>query len=174
MTRWPAHTIRVCGLAGQTVAYACAALCAIAGVPTPIVAPFAIIGLATTTMMHPTSATLIPRIARSTDNLISANLWVSHCDSASALIGSLTAAVAGAAGPQAVFVIAALGSTVGFVATVWRPAPLARSSQLARPRTQRRVLRSALAELRLALGAAASSVLRRPGTSSSGRSTSSW
>ena len=148
IARWPAHTIRATGLAVQAVAYACAALGAIAGAPTPLVAPFVIVGLATTTIMHPTGATLIPRIARSTDDLISANLWVSHCDSASALIGSLTAAIAGAAGPQAVFVIAALGSGVGFAATAWRPAPLARTRQLARPKTQRRVLRNALVELR--------------------------
>ena len=46
------------------------------------------------------------------------------------------------------FVIAALGSGVGFAATAWRPAPLARTRQLARPKTQRRVLRNALVELR--------------------------
>ena len=45
------------------------------------------------TAIHPTSAALLPRIARSTDDLINANLWVAHCDSASALVGSLTAGV---------------------------------------------------------------------------------
>ena len=45
---------------------AAAAISAAFGAPTPVVAPFVVVGLAVMTTIHPTSAALLPRIARST------------------------------------------------------------------------------------------------------------
>lgn len=143
------HTVRVGGLAVQAVAYAGAAGVAALDAPTPAVAPLAVLGLAGTAAIHPTGAALLPRIARSTDDLISGQVWVGHCDSASAVLGSLTAGLLDAAGgPTAVFAATAGAATVGALATVWRPAPLALAARSPHLRDRRRVIRSALVELR--------------------------
>ena len=104
MARWRTQAVRVAALAVQAVSYGAAAISAAFDAPTPVVALFVVTGLAAMTTVHPTSAALLPRIARSTDDLVNANLWVAHCDSASALVGSLAAAVVvGLGGPEAVF-----------------------------------------------------------------------
>jgi hypothetical protein len=45
-----------------------------------------LVGLATTSRIHPSSAALLPRVARSTEDLVSSMLWVTYRDSASPLI----------------------------------------------------------------------------------------
>ncbi len=149
MARWRAHSLRAVGLAVQATAYGCAAAIAVTGSPTTVVAPFVVLGLATTTVMHPTTAALLPRIARATTDLVDGNLWVTYCDSSSAFIGSLAAGViVGAAGPEALFLASAAMAAAAAGATIWRPAPLALTGQPGSGSQPRRVVFSALAELR--------------------------
>lgn len=149
MARRRPHLVRVGALAVQGLAYGGAATMAVVGAPTPAVAPFVVVGLAATTAIHPTGAALLPRIARSADDLVSAYVWVGHCDSASALVGSLAAGViVGAGGPEAVFAVAAAGAVAALGATLWRPAPLTRSAAATGTGASRGVIRRALVELR--------------------------
>lgn len=149
MSRWRPHSIRVAAFAVQAIAYLVATVAAAAGAPTPVVAVAVVVGLIGVTGVHPTGAVLLPRIARSADDLIGAYVWVGHCDSASALLGSLAAGLlVGAGGPEAVFAVASVGAAASFAATVWRPAPLARSALPASNGPSERVLRRTLAELR--------------------------
>ena len=149
LARWRTQAVRVAALAVQAVAYGAAAISAALGAPTPVVAPFVVIGLAVMTTIHPTSAALLPRIARSTDDLVNANLWVAHSNSASALVGSLAAAVVlGLGGPEAVFATGSLWAAVALSATLWRPAPLLRTAWGGGATQPQRVIRRALAELR--------------------------
>lgn len=149
MARWRTHAVRVAALAVQAVSYGGAAISAAVGAPTPVVAPLVVVGLCVMTAVRPTSAALLPRIARSTDDLVNANLWVAHCDSASALVGSLAAAVVvGLGGPEAVFATASLWAAVALAATMWRPAPLLRAAWGGGASEPQRVIRRTLAELR--------------------------
>ncbi|HWM22673.1 MAG TPA: MFS transporter [Ilumatobacteraceae bacterium] len=149
MARWRTQAVRVAAIAVQAVAYGAAAISAALGAPTPVVAPFVVIGLAVMTTIHPTSAALLPRIARSTDDLVNANLWVAHSNSASALVGSLAAAVVlGLGGPEAVFAAGSLWAAIALSATLWRPAPLLRTTWGGGATQPQRVIRRALAELR--------------------------
>ena len=84
MTRWRPFAIRVTALAVQVVAYGGAAAAAIADAGTPVVAPFAIAGLAATTALHPTGAAILPRAAPTTESLVGAQLGIGYSDSASA------------------------------------------------------------------------------------------
>lgn len=149
MARWPAHQIRGVGLGVQATAYAGAAVAALVGAPTPVVAPFVVVGLATTTIMHPTGAALLPRIARSTGDLINANLWITYSDSASALIGSMAAGVVvSLGGPAALFVASAALAVFALAATLWRPDPLAVATRARSVTVPRRIVLSSLAELK--------------------------
>lgn len=148
--RWRTHSVRVTALAVQAASYGAAAISAAAGAPSPAVAPFVIVGLATMTTIPPTSAALLPRIARSTDVLVNANLWVTHCDSSSALVGSLAAGyVLGMGGPAAVFAMGALGAAAGLAATMWRPGTLVRAARSGGASQPQRVIRRTLVELRV-------------------------
>lgn len=149
MARWRPHAVRVGGLAVQALAYGAAAFAAAWSAPAPVVAMAVVVGLVATVMIPPSGAALMPLIARSTDDLIGAHLWVGHCDSASALVGSLAAGVVvGIAGPAVLFGLCAVGALVGLGATIWRASPTARA---ARPRAadgRHHALGRALAELR--------------------------
>lgn len=149
LARWRPHVVRVAGFGVEALAYVGATISAVLEAPSPVVAAFVVIGLAGATSIPPTSAALMPLIARSTDDLISANLWVGHCDSASALVGSLAAAlVVGAGGPEAVFALCALAAALALGATVWRPDPLVRTGRPARFGERDRPIRRVLTELR--------------------------
>ena len=126
--RYTTHTTRVGAFAVQTVCYAAAATAAVLGAPTPIVAPLVITGLCAFMLVAPTTAALLPQLARSADEMVRANLWVTYSDSASGLIGSLTAGlVLGFGGPTAVFVAGAGAAGLGLAATVWRASAYVRS-----------------------------------------------
>lgn len=149
LARWRTNTVRFTALAAQAVVYGLAALIAAAGGATPVVAPFVAVGLSLMSAIPPTSAALLPRLARSPDSLVAANLWVTHCDSASALGGSLVAGlVVGWRGPDAVFLLAAVGAGVGAAATSWRPSELVRAARGSTALQPRRVIRRTLAEFR--------------------------
>jgi hypothetical protein len=149
MGRWRPFAIRSVAVAIQVVAYGVAATLAVTGAATPALAPLVVVGLAATTTMHPTGAALLPRVARSTDELVGANLWITHSDSASALAGSLVAgSLVGAGGPEAVFAAGASLAAAGLLATRWRPAQLARIYRVSATTTTGKVVRDALAELR--------------------------
>lgn len=147
--RWRTHAVRVAALGGQVVACAAAAASAAAGAPTPVVALFVVAGVTLMSAIPPTSAALLPRIARTTADLIGGNLGVTYCESSSALVGSLLAGVVlGVGGPASVFVLGAVGAGVGVAATMWRPGRLALSARSSWQGRSRRVLRVTLGELR--------------------------
>ena len=149
MLRWRPHAVRAVGFATQVAAYLGATVSVALDAPSPVVAAFVVIGLAGALSIPPTGAALLPLIARSADDLISANLWVGHCNSASALIGSLSAGlVLGASGPGALFALCALAATIALVATAWHPVPLARYARSVMVGPQDRPIRRILTELR--------------------------
>lgn len=149
MARWRTQSIRLTALATQAVAYSAGGLAAALDAPTPVVAPFVVIGLSAMTAIPPTTAALLPHLARSAGDLVSGNLWVTYCDSASALVGSLVAGVlVGAGGPQIVFVVAAAWAATGLLATWWRAARLVRAARSGNSTRPRRVIVRTLAELR--------------------------
>ena len=149
MARWRTQPVRVTALAVQTASYGTAAIVAAVGAPSPAVAPFVVVGLSIMTTIPPTTAALLPRVARSTDDLVDANLWVTYCDSSSALVGSLVAGfVVGSVGPHGVFAMGALGAAVGLAATMWRPGTLVRTARSGGPPQPQRIFRRTLAELR--------------------------
>ncbi len=142
------HTVRLAGFSVQTVAFGAAAACSGLGASTPLVAAFVVVGLGALNTLRPTGAALLPGLVRSTRDLSRATLLVSHCDSSSALLGPLTAAVlAGFGGPTAVFAAAGGAAALALVATAWRPAA---DSMRPGPRSapRRRVMRAAARELR--------------------------
>lgn len=146
---WRTHAIRVAALIVQSVAYGAAAVSAAAGAPTPVVAVFVMAGVTMMAVIPPTSAALLPRIARTTEDLVGGNLWVTYCESSSALVGSLTAGVVvGVGGPEAVFAASAAASGVGVAATMWRPGRLVRAARSRWEARPQRVLRVTLGELR--------------------------
>ena len=149
MTRWRAHAIRVVGFAIQAVAYAAATLAAAFGSPTPLLAPFVVIGLAATVTLYPTSAAVLTRTARSTRSLVSGSLWIGYSDSASSLAGSLLAAgLAVFGGPTAIFGACAVAGAASLGLTMWRPSPLARAGHDPQYTTPKGAVRGALTELR--------------------------
>lgn len=149
MGRWRTHALRSVALVVQAASYGAAALSSAAGAPTPVVAVFVVIGVTMISVIAPTSAALLPRLARSTDDLVAGNLWMTHCESSSALVGSLAAGfVVGVGGPGAVFAAGATGAAIGVVTTLWRPGRVVRSARSQREARPRRVLRLTARELR--------------------------
>lgn len=149
MARWRTHAVRLGALGGQVVAYGGAAAAAYADAPAPFVVALVVGGVALTTAIPPTSIALLPRVARTAGQLVTANLRLTYCDAASAVVGALASAVVlGVDGPASVFLVVAAGATVALVVTAWRPGPLARAARGSSTATSRRVVRGALAELR--------------------------
>ncbi len=147
--RHRAHRVRLAGFALQTIAYIGAAFTAALGAPTPAVAAFVVVGLGAINTLRPTGAVLMPAIVRTTRELVTGNLWVSGCDSSSALVGPLIAAsFAAVGGSQVVFVACAASAAIALAVTAWRPAPLALTRTADHAAPQRRVMRLAFAELR--------------------------
>ena len=147
--RHSAHRVRLAGFAVQAVALSGAAVADALDLPAPAVAALVVVGLGAINTLRPTGAVLLPAIARSTEELVGANLRVSYCDSVSGLAGPLAAAALGSlGGSTTVFIACATASATAFALTAWRPSPLAlirHAGQLAPPR---RVMRVAVAELR--------------------------
>lgn len=144
--------VRLAGFAVQALSYGAAAVAVELDAPSPLVAVFVVLGLGALNTLRPTEAVLLPNLVQSTRELVTGNLLISYCDSSSALLGPLAAALlAGAGGPGLVFTGAAVGSLVALVATGWR----VRRTELAAARPddaatdrRRRLMRAALAELR--------------------------
>jgi hypothetical protein len=144
------HSVRLAGLAIQSLAYGGAAVAASADAPTPVVTIGVVIGLAALQTLRPTGAVLLPAMSRRTEELVQGNLWMSYGDSASGLIGPMAAAgFASIGGPAAVFVAFSAASAVAWLVTVWRPgvAALTRPGA-AQSGDRNRVLREAIGELR--------------------------
>lgn len=147
--RHRAHAVRLAGFAVQTAALTGAAIVGALDMPSPVVAAFVVLGLGALNTLRPTGAVLLPAIARSTEDLVKANLRVAYCDSASALVGPLVAAgFGGVGGSTAVFIACAVGSAIAFAVTAWRPSPLALTRAGGHATPPRRVMRVAMAELR--------------------------
>ncbi|MBI5088360.1 MAG: MFS transporter, partial [Actinobacteria bacterium] len=147
--RWRPQAVRTVGFAMQVVAFAGAAIAALIGLPAPAVAAFGVVALVGAATTPPSSAALMPLIARSADDLISVNLWVSHCDSASGLIGSLIAGVVLAvAEPAALFAGCAVATSLAVAVTLWRPAPMVARGRPVTVGERGHSMRRALRELR--------------------------
>jgi hypothetical protein len=100
--------VRRLGLATQLVAYAASAAAMWFELPVAFAVVPAVAALIALATLRPTGAILLPALARSTRELTRANLGVSYCDNASALLGPLTAAVLlWAGGPTSVLVACA-------------------------------------------------------------------
>jgi Major Facilitator Superfamily/Cyclic nucleotide-binding domain len=148
--RHRAQSVRLAGFGVQTVAFAGAAIASSLDVVAPIVIALVVIGLGAINTLRPTGAVLLPAVARSTPELVTGNLRISYCDSASGLVGPLAAALLGGlGGSTAVFLACAIGSGTACGLTAWRPSPLAttRSNKLATG-PPKRVMRTAIGELR--------------------------
>ncbi|MFN8023420.1 MAG: MFS transporter [Acidimicrobiales bacterium] len=146
VVRRSASAVRLASFALQASSFGGAALVVALDGPGPLAVALVVVGLGTVSTLRPTAAVVLPAVVRTTRDLTTVNLAVSYCDSASALVGPIVAAaLAGAGGPTAVFVGCAVGAAVSFGATAWR-AP--RTPVPPRGERPRRVMRSALAELR--------------------------
>jgi hypothetical protein len=118
--RFPAQRLRLAGLVLQTAGYAVAALAARADAPVPVVVGATVVALGALSTLRPTGAVLLPALVRSTRELTRANLWASHAEGASALVGPLTAAgLLAVGGPEAVLAGCAASTTVAAALTVW-------------------------------------------------------
>ncbi len=128
-----AGAVRRAGLAVQALAYAAAGAGAAAGLPVPVVVACVVVGLAAVCTLRPAGAALLPAVVRSSGELTVGNLWVSYCESASALLGPLLAGVllavgspAWALGGAAVAVLAA--TVLSTIRATDGPAPVARAA----------------------------------------------
>ncbi|MGB8858464.1 MAG: cyclic nucleotide-binding domain-containing protein [Ilumatobacteraceae bacterium] len=147
--RYSAQRVRLAGFALQTIAFAAAGVVAAAGLPAPAVATLVVLGLGAINTLRPSGAVLLPAIAHSTEELVVGNLRVSHCDSVSGLVGPLVAAgLAGLGGSTVVFAACAGASAVAFLATIWKPSPLALARPAGQASAPRRAIRAASVELR--------------------------
>lgn len=147
--RWSTHRTRLVSQAGQAVAYGSAALASVLEAPTPVVAPLVVGGFCAFMLTAPTTAALLPEVARSADAMVRANLWVTYGDSASGLTGSLLAALAlGLGGPTPVFATAAVGVSIGWALTAWRASARVRSARTTNVAQGRHSLRRTIGEFR--------------------------
>lgn len=145
--------LRRAGLAVQAVALGVAGMAAAAEAPVVVVVAAAVVALGALSTLRPTGAVLLPATVRSADELTIGNLWVSHAEGVSALIGPLTAAALLALGGPALalagcgglVVVALVLTAVGPAAgpppadeVAWRPGPVlagAVHTMRTRPRT---------------------------------------
>lgn len=146
--RLPAGVVRRLGLAVQAVAYGAAALAAAAHAPVAVVVAAMVVGLGAVCTLRPSGAALLPAIVRTSGELTIGNLWVSYCESASALAGPLLAgALLAVGGPAWVLAGGAVAATVALGAAtlgaVDGPAPTPGDEA-----AEERALRAAWATLR--------------------------
>ncbi len=119
--RYPPQRVRLGGMTLQTLAFAVAALAAIAGSDATHVVVAAMLGIGGTTMLGPSGAVLRPAIVRSSQELTIANLWSGYADSASVFIGPLLVTVTlWLGGAPAVVVACALTSALALLLSLVR------------------------------------------------------
>lgn len=126
--RHPPRRVRAAGMVVQAMAFATAAALAVAEAPVAAVVVAVVIALAALGTLRPTGAVLLPAMVGSGAELATANLWVSHAESASALLGPLLAAALLAVGDPgvalagcALLTVAALVPTLTSTRAVPRP-----------------------------------------------------
>ena len=119
--RYPPQRVRLGGMALQTLAFATAALAAVAGSGTANVVVAGMIGIGGATMLGPAGAALRPAIVRSSRELTVANLWTGYADSISVFAGPLLAAVMlSIGGAPAVLIACAATSAAAFLISLFR------------------------------------------------------
>lgn len=148
--RYRPDLVRLGGFVVQVIAYGAAAIAAALDLPSPVVTVGVVLGLGAINTLRPSGAVLLPIVARSTSELVTANLRISYCDSCSALVGPLIASVLiGVGGPAAVFAACAAAAGLAALATVGSARTLVPAVRAAAPTTQsRRVIRAVVSELR--------------------------
>lgn len=115
--RFRAGVVRRVGLGVQIAAYGLAAVAVAVELPVAVVVGAMVIGLGAVCTLRPAGAALLPAIVRSSSELTAGGLWISYCESASALAGPLLAgALLAVGGPAwvlaggALAVVGALGA----------------------------------------------------------------
>ena len=148
--RFRPHRVRQAGFIVQTLAFGLAALAARADLSAPVVVASVLVGVGGLNTLRPTSAVLLPSMARSSKELTSGSLWMTHGESASSLIGPLLAAgLLGIGGAEAVFGVGFVVAFISTLITTLDAGPDA-SGNVATPVPVRssKVIRRALVELR--------------------------
>ena len=97
--------VRLVGLILQTVGYGVAAVAAFTDLATIVIVAAATVALAAVTTLRPSGAVLMPAHVRTSDELVSGNLWIWYVESASVLGGPLLATVLLAVGGPAVTLV---------------------------------------------------------------------
>jgi MFS family permease len=132
------HVVRRAALSAQVLGYGVAAGLAAAGASVVLVVAATVVAQVAVGTVRPTGAVLLPAAVRTTGELTVGTLAVSYCESASALLGPLTAAgLLALGGPEAVLggcatalFVALLVSMIGARAGpppaehAWRPGPV--------------------------------------------------
>jgi MFS family permease len=114
--RFPRERVLLAGYVVQAVAYAITAAGMLAGVPPVLVYLAAAVQSAGTTLTRPAQGSLLPRLARTPEELTAANSVSGTIEGAGVLLGPLAAtALLVVAGPGAVWALGALASTVAVV-----------------------------------------------------------
>jgi MFS family permease len=111
--RYPRERVLLAGYVVQAVAYAITAAGMLSGVPPVLVYLAAAVQSAGTTLTRPAQGSLLPRLARTPEELTAANSVSGTIEGAGVLLGPLAAtALLVVAGPGAVWALGALASTV--------------------------------------------------------------
>jgi MFS family permease len=114
--RYPRERVLLAGYVVQAVAYAITAAGMLSGVPPVFVYLAAAVQSAGTTLTRPAQGSLLPRLARTPEELTAANSVSGTIEGAGVLLGPLVATgVLLVAGPGAVWALGALASTVAAV-----------------------------------------------------------
>lgn len=114
--RYPRERVLLAGYVVQAVAYAITAAGILSGVPPVFVYLAAAVQSAGTTLTRPAQGSLLPRLARTPEELTAANSVSGTIEGAGVLLGPLVATgVLLVAGPGAVWALGALASTVAAV-----------------------------------------------------------
>ena len=114
--RYPRERVLLAGYVVQAVAYAITAAGMLSGVPPVLVYLAAAVQSAGTTLTRPAQGSLLPRLARTPEELTAANSVSGTIEGAGVLLGPLAAtAILAVAGPGAVWALGALASTVAVV-----------------------------------------------------------
>ncbi len=114
--RYPRERVLLAGYVVQAVAYAITAAGMLSGAPPVLVYLAAAVQSAATTLTRPAQGSLLPRLARTPEELTAANSVSGTIEGAGVLLGPLVATgVLLVAGPGAVWALGALASTVAIV-----------------------------------------------------------
>ena len=114
--RYPRERVLLAGYIVQAVAYAITAAGMLSGAPPVLVYLAAAVQSAGTTLTRPAQGSLLPRLARTPEELTAANSVSGTIEGAGVLLGPLAAtALLVVAGPGAVWALGALASTLAVV-----------------------------------------------------------